>query len=270
MSSDPEASILSDAVRIVNQAQEAGITIRLLGATAVRLQAGAHADLFYRLDRLASGGKAFTDIDLAAYSKQRSNLRKFLEKTLGYKLDQYSVLMHGNERMILHHPEGKYSVDVFYDKLQYSHEVHFGSSPHDGRLSLDPVTISPTDLVLEKTQIHEINEKDIKDLITLFAACESSDEEGRGRINCKHIAKILANDWGFWYDVRSNLDKVAHFAQRYREEGRLDSEVLETILRRIGDLRRAVDETPKTNSWEKRNKDGTKKKWWNDVEERHR
>lgn len=270
MSNDPETSILNDAVRIVNRAQEAGITVRLLGATAVRLQAGAHADLFYRLDRLGSAGKTFTDIDLAAYSKQRSNLRKFLEKTLGYKLDQYSVLMHGSERMILHHPEGKYSIDVFFDKLQYSHSIHFGSNPHEGRLSLDPVTISSTDLVLEKTQIHEINEKDIKDLVTLFAACEISDEEGRGRINRRHIGKVLAHDWGFWYDVRSNLDKVVHFAQRYKGEGRLDSGLLATVMERISDLKTTIDETPKSKNWEKRNKDGTKKKWWNDVEERHR
>jgi len=26
----------------------------------------------------------------------------------------------------------------------------------------------------------------------------------------------------------------------------------------------------KTKNWQKRSKDGTSKKWWNDVEERHR
>ena len=254
----------------MNRAQEAGITVRLLGATAVRLQAAAHADLFYRLNRLGAREKTFTDIDLAAYSKQRANLRKLLEKELGYKVDQYSILMHGNDRMILHHPEGKYSIDVFYDKLQYSHEVHFGSSPKDGRLSYDPVTISPTDLFLEKAQIHEISEKDIKDLVTLLAACQLSHEEGRGHINRTHIGNVLAKDWGFWYDACSNLDKVVHFAQRYRDEGKLDAELLQTILARISDLRRTIDETPRSKNWEKRSKDGTSKKWWNDVEERHR
>jgi hypothetical protein len=88
----PNASdnaILDDAVHIVNQAQEAGLTVRLLGALAVRVQAGAHADLFYQLDRLGSAGKTFTDIDLVAYSKQRSSLHKFLEDALRYRLDQY-------------------------------------------------------------------------------------------------------------------------------------------------------------------------------------
>jgi len=263
-------AILDDAVRIVSQAQEAGLTVRLLGALAVRVQAGAHADLFYRLDRLGSAESAFTDVDIVAYSRQRSKLHKFLENTLRYKLDQYAVLMHGRDRTVLHHPEGKYSIDVFFDKLHYSHEIHFGSNPGNGRLSLDPVTISPTDLVLEKTQIHEINEKDIKDLVTLFASCEVSDQEGRGKISRKHIGNILADDWGFWYDANSNLEKVTHFAQRYKEDGKLDSVLLRTVLAGISDLKRTISETPKTKQWKKREKEGTKKKWWNDVEERSR
>ena len=270
MTNTADGAILNDAVRIVNQAQEAGLTVRLLGALAVRLQAATHTDLFYRLERLGSAERAFTDIDLAAYSKQRSNLHKFLENTLGYRLDQYAVMMHGRDRTILHHPEGKYSIDVFFDKLRYSHEIHFGSDPHDGRLSFDPITISPTDLVLEKTQIHEINEKDIKDLVTLFTACEVSDQEGRGKINRKHIGHALAEDWGFWYDAISNLDKVIHFAQKYGESGKLNSEQFKTILARISNLKKAIDETPKTKQWKKREKDGIKKKWWNDVEERIR
>jgi hypothetical protein len=135
---------------------------------------------------------------------------------------------------------------------------------------LDPVTISPTDLVLEKTQIHEINEKDIKDLVTLFAACTLSDEEGRGKISRRHIADVLSDDWGFWYDARTNLDKVAHFAQRYEQEAKLDSELLQKIMSKIGDLHRTIEATPKSNHWQKRSRNGASKKWWNDVEERHR
>ena len=234
------------------------------------MQASERVDLFYKLGRLGSDQRTFTDIDLIAHSKQRSQIRKFLEKTLGYKTDQYAVLMHGNQRMIFHHPEGRYSIDVFYDRLQYSHEIHLGSNPKDSRLSLDPVTISPTDLILEKLQIHEINEKDIKDIITLLAACELSQEEGRGKINHVYVARLLANDWGFWHDAWTNLDKVTHFAQKYREEGKLDQQLLGRVLSGISELFRKIDEMPKTKEWQKRSKDGANKKWWNEVEERSR
>jgi hypothetical protein len=270
MQNTSDDAVLDDAVRIVNQAQEAGLTVRLLGAMAVKIQAGTHADLFYKLNRLGSEGKTFTDIDLVAYSRQRSKLHKFLQDALRYKLDQYAILMHGRDRTILHHPEGKYSIDVFFDRLSYSHEIDFGSDPDNGRLSLDPVTISPTDLVLEKIQIHEINEKDIKDLVTLFASCQNSDQEGRGRVNRKHIGQLLANDWGFWHDANLNLDKVTHFACKYKDEGKLDTERLGIILTRIEELKKTIEETPKTKQWKKREKDGTRKKWWNDVEERTR
>jgi hypothetical protein len=102
--------------------------------------------------------------------------------------------------------------------LRYSHEVHFGSEPRDGRLSIDPITISPSDLVLEKIQIHQINEKDIKDLVTLFALCEISDQEGRGNISRRHIGLVLAEDWGFWYTVTINLGKIKSYAEKYREQ----------------------------------------------------
>ncbi len=101
---------------------------------------------------------------------------------------------------------------------------------------MDPLTISLTDLVLEKTQIHEINEKDIKDLITLFAACEVSDQEGRGQTNSSDIGSILANDLGFL--VRRLLDKVAHFAKKYREEDKLDDQLFQTVLARRPSTRR--------------------------------
>lgn len=180
------------------------------------------------------------------------------------------MLMHGNQRMIFHHPDGRYSIDVFYDRLQYSHEIHLGSNPKDSRLSLDAVTISPTDLILEKLQIHEISEKDIKDIITLLAACEVFHEEGQGKINHVHIAGLLAKDWGFWHDARANMDKVAHFAQKYREEGRLNQQLLDKVLSGISGLFTSIDEMPKTKEWQRRSKDGTNKKWWNDVEERSR
>ena len=193
-----------------------------------------------------------------------------LLKRLGYNVDQYAIMMHGNERTIFHHPEGKYSVDVFYDKLRYSHEIHFGSNPKGGRLALDPMTISPTDLILEKLQIHEIDEKDIKDIVTLLAACEISDQEGRGKINHTHITKLLAEDWGFCYDARANMEKVSHFARKYGEEEKLDLQLLEKVLSGISHLSSSIDETPKTEDWQRRSKDGTNKKWWNEVEERSR
>jgi hypothetical protein len=260
--------ILEDALTLVRVAAERGLFLRILGAVGIRVNASRHEDLFNKLNRLNSERK-FTDIDLAAYSRQRNEVRKLLEE-LGYQVDRHALLLHGSSRMLFQHPGKKYGVDVFFDKLVFSHDVWFGSNPKEGRLNLNALTASPTDLLLEKLQIHEINEKDIKDIILLFAANTVGEEEGENVINGKYIATLLADDWGFWYDATLNLQKTLKFLEKYVRENMVDEKVQSTVSERVGKLQSLIEQQPKTRKWEKRNKQGSKKKWWRDVEERSR
>ena len=268
MESTKDQLMLDDARRIVEEAAQRGIHLKLLGAIAIRLNASKYADLFLRLDRLKSENK-FTDIDLAAYGKQRIQVRRLLQE-LGFEVNQQSLLMHGNSRMIFEHAQKGYSLDVFFDKLQFSHDVQFGRRPDEGRLGLSPLTLPPADLVLEKLQIHEINEKDLKDLVLLFAANTIGNSEDENVINGKHIASILSSDWEFWYEAKLNLEKLLKFLRSYVNEKLIDAGV-ETIVRsRVEELTRLIDEEPKSKDWQKRSKAGPEKKWWRDVEERSR
>jgi hypothetical protein len=260
--------MLDDARRIVEEASQRGIHLKLLGAIAIRLNASKYADLFLRLNRLSSENK-FTDIDLAAYGKQRIQVRRLLQE-LGFEVNQQSLLMHGNSRMIFEHAQKGYSLDVFFDKLQFSHDVEFGRHPGKGRLSLNPPTLPPADLVLEKLQIHEINEKDLKDLVLLFAANAIGRSEAENVINGEHIASILSGDWEFWYEAKLNLEKLLKFLGSYVNQKVIEADV-ETIVRnRVEELTRFIDEEPKSKDWQKRSKAGPEKKWWRDVEERSR
>jgi len=260
--------MLDDARRIVEEAAQRGTHLRLLGAIAIRLNASKHADLFLRLDRLKSENK-FTDIDLAAYGKQRIQVRRLLQE-LGFEVNQQSLLMHGNSRMIFEHAQKGYSLDVFFDKLQFSHEVHFGRRPDEGRLGLNPLTLPPADLVLEKLQIHEINEKDLKDLVLLFAANAIRNNEDENVINGKHIASVLSSDWEFWYEAKLNLEKLLKFLGNYVNDKVVEADVEAIVRGRVEELTRLIDEEPKSKDWQKRSKAGPQKKWWRDVEERSR
>jgi hypothetical protein len=260
--------MLTDARKIVEEANQNGIHLRLLGAIAIRLNSPNHAHLFLRLNRLNAENK-FTDIDLAAYSKERGHVRKILQD-LGFAVNQHVLMMHGNSRMIFESEQKGYSIDVFFDGLRFSHDVEFGRSPDKGRLGLHPLTLPPADLVLEKLQIHEINEKDLKDLVLLFAANSIGSNEGESVINGKYIASILSNDWEFWYEARLNLDKLQKFLADYVDEKKVDAEVATTIRSRLEELIRLMDEQPKSRDWQKRSKAGSQKKWWRDVEERSR
>ena len=198
------------------------------------------------------GGGMFTDLELIAYKKQRKAVKNFFENDLGYLPDRYVNVMFGSKRNIFYHPKGYFYVDVFFSKLEFSHDVYFGEEPGKGRLELEYPTITLADVVLEKLQIHEINRKDLIDLTVLFLGHELSEEDKRGFINAKYIARVLADDWGFWYDAVNNLNKVKLFVKKATEEGKIKKDESETIIARIDRLLEYIDKEPKTKNWVKR------------------
>ena len=259
----PDELFIEDAIKIVSEADKKGIVLRVLGALAIRIHSMDYADLHRKLGRLGRGKQTFSDIDFIAYGKQRNKIRDFFERDMGYVADKYIMYsIMGKKRHIYYHPKGYYYIDVFFDKLEFSHDI-----PFRGRLELDKPTIPLADLVLEKIQIHEINEKDIKDLIVLLRAHEIGEVDEKETINAKYIAKILADDWGFWYDATQNLQKVKFFAKKYYEENLIDDVTLNDVIAKIDRIIEIVEKEPKTKKWKKRAKIGVKKKWYREVEE---
>ena len=265
----PVGEFIKEATRIVDEAQRKGIVLRIIGAVAVYIHS-MHTpqalELYKRIGRLREEGVIFTDLDLVAYSKQRSKVMEFFEKHLGFKYDIIMRALFTHRRLIYQHPQNLYHVDVFFDKLEFSHDVVFGSEPGKGRLELDYPVISLADLLLEKLQIHQINIKDLVDLTILLYShdiCSSSRE----CIDGKYIAKILSDDWGFWYDATQNLEKLKKFLEQCLNEGKIDSSVKETVVERVDKLLKIIEEEPKTSKWLKRAKIGTSKPWYREVEE---
>ncbi|MEM4581271.1 MAG: hypothetical protein QW092_02770, partial [Candidatus Korarchaeum sp.] len=202
-----------------------------------------------------------------AYRKQAKKLKEVFERELGFLPDRMVNLLFSDRRLIYYHPEGKFHVDIFFNKLEFCHDVFFGEEPGKGRLELSKYVITATDVVLEKLQIHEINPKDLVDLIVLLLTHELTGEEGPKRINAKYIAEVLADDWGFWYDAVENLRKVKLYAEQMVREGRLREEERDKVIRQVDELLRIIEEEPKSKNWMKRAKKGTSEKWWRDVDE---
>jgi hypothetical protein len=258
--------IIDEAVRIVDLAQKKGVTIRILGALAVRLHGNNSPELFLKLARLGNTDRLFTDVDLVAYSKQKGKLRGLFEDELKFRAEIWSLLSM-KDRIIYQHQDGSFKIDVFLDRLNYSHEVNFGSDPKKGRLGLDSPTITLADIMLEKLQIHQINDKDVKDVVILLHEHAISSGEGKETIDAKYIASVLARDWGFFHDASTNLGKVRELASEYAKRGLITADILSGIEEKIGQLLRYSEEQPKSKGWVSREKVGTQKQWWNDVEE---
>ncbi len=263
-----DEQFIQDALSIVEGAQKRDLIVRIIGALAVRLHSKEVDDLHQRLGRLGQSAKQFTDLDLIGYSKQIGKVADYMEKDLKFKIDNYFLMrMGGQKRHKYYHPKDLYAVDVFYDRLAFSHDVYFGDKPGKGRLELDFPTITLTDLVLEKTQINRINEKDIKDMIVLCRVHDIGETDEREKINGRYIAKILSDDWGYYYDVRTNLDKMKTFGAQYVQERKMTEEEMGIVENRIDKLINVIEAEPKTSKWNKRAKVGTSKPWFNEVDD---
>ncbi len=245
------AKYVRKGLEIVETAKKEGVELRLLGAVAVKIQSPRlrkfHEDM---MDRQA------TDLDFIAYSKDRNKIKELFEK-LKYTPIK-TVLPMENRDLFIENDGVK--VDVFYDKLAMCHAIDFTH-----RLEVDCPTISIADIILEKTQIVKINEKDIKDLIILFAEHELGSDDNH-TINSSYISKLLAKDWGFYYTVTTNLKLVRdQFLGKWKDASA--QEYLDKVGPRIDKLLRQIEAEPKSMGWKMRQSVGTKKKWYKDVEE---
>lgn len=133
-----DKELVSEALRIVDFANSRGVILRILGSLAIWLHSKGRRPLFSTLERLGAGKKLFTDIDLMGYRKQRMKIRDVLEKGLAVRIDQQALVYYGDKRLICWGTlEQPYQIDVFMDRLEYSHTVDFGNDPETGRLNLD-------------------------------------------------------------------------------------------------------------------------------------
>jgi len=163
-----------------------------------------------------------------------------------------------SERQIYFHPQGWFFIDVFFDKLLVAnHPLDFR-----GRLELDFPTLTPTDLLLEKLQIVNFSEKDMKDTLVLLLAHQMGEEDGAGLINARYIAGLLARDWGFWYTVTTNLKGVKELLP----EMDLPQEEKGVIAQRVDRLIDRIEEEPKSLRWKTRARIGPKMRWYEPVE----
>jgi len=253
MTFEPE-DLLATAHQLVDLAKNRGVTLRILGHLAVRTHVQENRELIDALER-----KPTHDIDFLGYSSETSKANRFFIDELGYKPDPMVAYSQefGLKRLIYHHDNGL-MVEIFQDDLVMSHTIHFKK-----RLELDSPTISLVDLVLSKLQIHEINEKDIQDIIVLLIEHDlgSGDKE---LIDVDYMVKRFSDDWGFYYTATTNLKKVLHFAKQYEV---LNGGQRLAVEDRIGAILEAIEHAPKSIKWKLRAKVGTRKKWYQDVRE---
>jgi len=235
---------------VLEEAKKRGVTLRLLGAIAFRSHCPKYKFIQYSL------GRALTDIDFAGYSREASRVQRvFLD--IGCSENQMIMRLFGRERRIFYYPDRDIHSDVFFDNLKFCHDINLSR-----RLNIDYPTIPVADLLLEKLQIVEINEKDLIDSIMLF--CEHPVAEiDDDTINSVYISNLCSRDWGLWRTVTGNLQKLERFLPKFIQ---IHSD-RELALTGINRLREAINTKEKNLAWRMRAKIGERKKWYREVEE---
>lgn len=261
-----EDQFLADALHIIDEAEKSELKIRIIGALCGYInnrERDPDIDKVYKaFGRLDGTATLFTDLDLMSYSSQRGKIMDLFEKKLKLAPNRYFNMAHGHHRLIYEKPQG-FQIDLFFDRLSYSHNVEFGSKPGNGRLELDYPTISLADFVLEKLQIHQINRKDLVDIIILLKNHEVVDHFEKHKVDAGYIAKVLSDDWGFWYDATQNIQKVRSELDSLSSSNKLDES--EIIISRLDQLSAIIDACPKSPKWNTRSKSGTSTPWFTEV-----
>jgi hypothetical protein len=242
-------SLVVEGVRLVEAAADRGVTLRLMGALGVQLRCP-------RGWRIAEAlGRRTADVDVVGLRRQWDAIVAAAE-SLGYGFDERYAMLHGNDRLLFHHPTG-YRLDVFLDGVYLCHAIDLR-----GRLELHPLTLSVSDLLLQKLQIVEVTTKDVIDVALLLL---EHDLSGEPAIDPDYVAGLLAADWGFHRTATLNLSRI-----RDRD---LDSLVAlaegdrRTVRERIDLLLERVEAKPKTLSWKLRARIGPRVRWYREVGE---
>lgn len=269
----PTEVFMGESQRIVDEAREEGIILRLIGGLSIAMHCQEYREFARKLGRVGTGaveGQEYSDIDFVSYRNHREKIKGFFAK-LGYIKRRATLSSAASERQIYYHPKGWFYVDVFFDQLLVAnHPIDFR-----GRLELDYPTITVTDMLLEKIQMWEaFSIKDLKDCLLLLLAHDIKEKGEKESIDASYIAKLMAQDWGFWYTSTTNLQKLRKFTSEIDKLGpevQMDPKQIRdkdrsSIIERIGRLLERIDKEPKSFGWKMRAKIGEKKRWYNPVE----
>jgi hypothetical protein len=237
--------------RILKASSDSGIILRVIGSLAFQM----HCPKFGYLQ--AAMGRAYTDIDFAAYRKQAKEIQALLSG-LGYKENREVFIVSEGDRSIFERAEIGIHLDVFYEKLAFSHVICWNN-----RLEVDNPSIPLAEMLLEKMQIMQINEKDVIDTVMLLLEHPLGDKDHE-TINIKYVAELCSNDWGLWRTTTMNLDKVRQLAQGYPQ---LTAEQKEEINSQVKTALARIEQEPKSLAWRLRARVGDRVKWYKDVDD---
>ena len=241
----PLEDTIAEAERVAEAAKAQGVAVKLLGGAGIHLHSPSaqHAPL----------KRKYGDLDYVISSKNRKAALAFFPG-IGYEANDRFNLMQGDRRLYFFDGSNGKQVDVFIDVIRMSHVIDLR-----GRLAHNGPCATPSDLLLSKLQIYEVNKKDLVDVTALILdhPIASNDDEA---IDADYVARLACEDWGLCRTLQLNLEKLRHAVS----ELDVDQDVVNA---RLDQLWAAVEAGPKPLKWRMRAQVGDRMRWYELPEE---
>jgi hypothetical protein len=241
----PHEDTIAEAHRVAEAAQSERLGIKLLGGAGIHLHSPSAQKPPLK--------RKYGDLDYAVYTRDRKQVLAFFP-SLGYEANERFNLMQGDRRLYFYDTHNGRQVDIFIDVMRMSHVIDLRD-----RLSHEGPCASPSDLLLSKLQIYELNRKDLVDVTALLLdhPIAPGDDEA---IDPVYISKLAADEWGLYRTLEINIEKL----RATLVELEVDRDVAE---QRLNELWSAIEARPKPLKWKVRARVGDRLPWYELPEE---
>ncbi|MDQ2909427.1 MAG: nucleotidyltransferase family protein, partial [Actinomycetota bacterium] len=194
MTQRPLEDPIDEARRVAEAAKSKRLGLKLLGGAGIHLSSPSARKPPLR--------RKYGDLDFAMSKRDRKGVLE-LFPALGYEANERFNLMQGDRRLYFYDEHNGRQVDVFIDVFKMSHVIDLR-----GRLDHDGPCASPSDLLLSKLQIYEVNRKDLVDLVALLLDHPVEGTWGDEVIDAGYVARVAADDWGLYRTLQVNTEKL--------------------------------------------------------------
>ncbi|MFB6183353.1 MAG: hypothetical protein ABEI96_02255 [Haloarculaceae archaeon] len=233
--------------RVVEAADDAGLTVRQIGGTAI----WEHAETV----REGPFERDYRDVDFVATTAEEGDVVDLMVDELGYEANKRFNTMR-RFRLEFFDEENDRKADYILDRFEFCHQWSLKD-----RLDVDYPTVPIEDLLMSKIQIVEASDRDVRDIVAMVNDHPVQARDDTEVIDPRYIADLCKDDWGLYRTTTDSIDRVEEYLQTN------DLPVDETELSdRLESIRNKIESEPKTLRWKLRSVIGEHKQWYDQPE----
>lgn len=229
--------------RIMREAIQAQITLRVMGELGTWLCCPRARHLL--------APPTQRHLIFGAFAAQRTAIEQ-LYASLGYRTSPPTTEP-SVRALRLNHPQRNLISTIYLDTFSMYHT--FDLVPF---LTLEDAPLPETALFLSRLQFVEMSNEILRELGALLLQHEISPRDEAGKIQLATIARLCADDWGWYKTAMMNLQRLMAFALKTLAD---DEKTL--VIERASRVVQAIEEAPKSSVWQARARLGESTPWYN-------